>query len=33
MLCIGMGGKKIMTLYVISHHLVDFKSGSIEVHM
>jgi len=32
-LCVGMDDKKITTLYVVSHHLVDFKSGSIEVHL
>jgi hypothetical protein len=32
-LCAGVGGKEITTLYVILYHLVDFKSGSSKVYL
>jgi hypothetical protein len=33
MLCAGMGGKKIMILYVVSYYVVDFKGISLEIYL
>jgi hypothetical protein len=32
-LCAGMGGKKIMALYVVSYYMVEFKGRPFKVYL